>query len=86
MNDMRFSTPGNDLHVNYSVSDGQWLTDGEVKQLPEFAVAVGQASRTGFASSRPGNRLSRPVVWAVFAVLAALPVVFFFKQRRRGGW
>jgi len=84
-NDMRFSTSGNDLHVNYYVSDGQWLTDTEVKQLPEFAVAVGQASRAGFASSRPGNRIARPVVWAVFALLAALPVVVFFKQRRRGG-
>ena len=85
MNDMRFSTPGNDLHVNYYVSDGQWLGDAEVKQLPEFAVAVGRASRTGFASNRPGNRLSRPVVWAIFALLAALPVVVFFRQSRRGG-
>jgi hypothetical protein len=82
MNDMRFSTPGNDLHVNYYVSDGKWLGDAEVKQLPEFAVAVRQASRAGSASSRPGNRLSRPVLWAVFAVLATLPVVAFFKRRR----
>jgi RNA polymerase sigma factor (sigma-70 family) len=85
MNDMRFSTPGNDLHVNYYASDGQWLTDAEVKRLPEFAVAVGQANSKAFASGRPGNRLSRPVVWAVFAVLAALPVVVFFKQSRKGG-
>ena len=82
MNDMRFSTPGNDLLVNYYVSDGKWLGDAEVKQLPEFAVAVRQASRAGSASSRPGNRLSRPVLWAVFAVLATLPVVAFFKRRR----
>ena len=85
MNDMRFSKPGNDLHVNYDVNDGQWLTDAEVKRLPEFAVAVGQANSKAFATTRPGNRLSRPVVWAVFAALAALPVVVFFKQRRKGG-
>ena len=85
MNDMRFSTPGNDLHVNYYVSDGQWLTDTEVKQLPEYVVAAARASQTSAAFSRPANRLSRPLVWAVFALLAALPVAVFFKQRRRGG-
>ena len=47
VNDMRFSTPANDLHVNYYVSDGQWLTDDQVKRLPEFAVAVAHAGQTG---------------------------------------
>ena len=84
MNDMRFSTPGDNLQVNYYVSDAQWLGDAEVKQLPEFAVAMRQASRARPASNRPANRLSRPAVWAAFAVLAALPVVVFFKQQRSG--
>jgi hypothetical protein len=84
VNDMRFSTPGYDLHVNYYVSDGQWLTDAEVKRLPEFAVAVGHASQSG-TSSRPGATGVRRVVWIVFALLAVLPVVFFFRERRRGG-
>jgi RNA polymerase sigma factor (sigma-70 family) len=82
--DMRFSTPGNDIHVNYDVTDGQWLEDDEVKRLPEYAVALRQASRAASASSRHAHRLSRPVAWAVLALLAALPVVFLFKRRRSG--
>ena len=85
MNDMRFSTPGYDLHVNYYVSDGQWLTDAEVKRLPEFAVAVGHASQSGTTHSRPGARGVRQVVWVVLALLAVLPVVLYFRERRRGG-
>ncbi len=85
VNDMRFSTPGNDLHVNYYVSDERWLSDGEVKRLPEFVVATAHASQMRTASNRPGGRVSRPVVWVVFGLLAALPVVFFYRQRRRGG-
>jgi hypothetical protein len=73
------------LHVNYYVSGGQWLADAEVKRLPEFAVAVGRASRTGFASSQTGNRISRPVVWAVFALFAVVPAVLFYRERRRRG-
>jgi RNA polymerase sigma factor (sigma-70 family) len=84
VNDMRFSTPDNDLHVNYYVSDERWLTDGEVKKLPEYAVAAAHAGQMRTASSRPGARGSRQVVWVVFGVLAALPVVFFFKQKRGG--
>ena len=85
MNDMRFSTPGNDLHVNYYVSEGQWLTDVGVRQLPEYAVAAGQASQMRTAFSRPGGGGTRVVVWLVLALLAALPIVYFFKQRRRDG-
>jgi outer membrane translocation and assembly module TamA len=85
VNDMRFSTPGYDLHVNYYVSDGQWLTDADVKRLPEFAVAVGHASQTSAAFSRSGARGTRQVVWVVLALLAVLPVVYFFRERRRGG-
>jgi RNA polymerase sigma factor (sigma-70 family) len=85
VNDMRFSTSDNSLHVNYYVNDGRWLKDGEVKQLPEFAVAAGQASQKRIASNRPSGRASRPVVWVVFGLLAVLPVVFFYRQKRRGG-
>jgi hypothetical protein len=85
VNDMRFSTPGYDLHVNYYVSDGQWLTDADVKRLPEFTVAVGHASQSGTAFGRPGARGVRQVVWVVLALLAVLPVVFFFRERRKRG-
>jgi hypothetical protein len=84
VNDMRFSTPGNDLHVNYYASDERWLTDGEVKQLPEYAVATAQAGQMRTASSRPGAKLPRLVVWLVLGVLAAFPVALFFKQKRGG--
>ena len=82
VNDMRFSTPDNSLHVNYYVSDGRWLKDGEVKQLPEFAVAVGQAGQKRAAASQPGVRGTRQVVWVVLGLLTALPLALFFWQRR----
>ena len=82
VNDMRFSTPHNDLHVNYYANDERWLTDGEVKQLPEYAVAAAQAGQMRTASSRPAARVSRLVVWVVLGVLAAFPIAIFFKQKR----
>jgi hypothetical protein len=85
VNDMRFSAPGHDLRVNYYVSDERWLSDNEVKELPEYAVAVGQASQKRGLASQPGARVSRPVVWVMFGLLAAWPVLLFYRQRRRGG-
>ena len=82
VNDMRFSTPDNSLHVNYYVNGGRWLKDGEVKQLPEFVVAVGQASQQRAAATRPAARGTRQVVWVVLGLLAALPLALFFRQRR----
>ena len=79
---MRFSTPRNDLHVNYYVNDGHWLTDAEVKQLPEYAVAAAQAGQMRTASSRPAARVSRQVVWVVLGLLAVFPIGFFFRQKR----
>jgi RNA polymerase sigma factor (sigma-70 family) len=84
VNDMRFSAPAHDLHVNYYASDERWLADDEVKQLPEYAVAVGQASQRRDLVKQPA-RLSRPVVWVVFGLLSAWPVILFYRQRRRGG-
>jgi RNA polymerase sigma factor (sigma-70 family) len=84
VNDMRFSTPHNDLHVNYYANDERWLTDAEVKQLPEYAVATAQAGQMRTASSRPGAKLPRLVVWLVLGVLAAFPIALFFKQKRGG--
>jgi hypothetical protein len=82
LNDMRFSTPGNDLHVNYYVDDGHWPTDAQVKKMPEYALAVAQASQMGTASNRPAAKVSRPLVWIVFGLLTALPVVLFYRQKR----
>jgi hypothetical protein len=82
VNDMRFSTPDNTIHVNYYVSDGRWLKDGEVKQLPEFAVAAGQAGQKRAAASQPAARGTRQVVWVVLGLLTALPLALFFRQRR----
>ena len=81
LNDMRFSTPGYDLYVNYYVDDGHWPTDAEVKKMPEYAAAVAHASQIRIASNRPAAKVSRPVVWLVLGLLTALPV-FFFKQKR----
>ena len=85
LNDMRFSTPGNDLHVNYYLDDGRWLSDNEVKALPEFVVATAQASQMRTASNRRAPKVSRPVVWVVFGLLTALPVgtLFQAKAQRR---
>jgi len=80
--DTRFSTPGNDLHVNYYLDDGRWLSDSEVKALPEYAVAVAQARQMRTASNRPAAKVSRPLVWVVFGLLTALPLVFFYRQKR----
>jgi hypothetical protein len=82
VNDMRFSTPDNSLHVNYYANDGRWLKDGEVKQLPEFAVAAGQAGQKRAAASQPAARGTRQVVWVVLGLLTALPLALFFWQRR----
>ena len=82
VNDMRFSTPDNSLHVNYYANDGRWLKDDEVKQLPEFAVAAGQAGQKRAAASQPAARGTRQVVWVVLGLLTALPLALFFWHRR----
>ena len=85
MNDMRFSAPGYDLHVNYYVDEGKWLTDPEVKRLPEYAVAVGHASQSSTAFNRSASGGVRQIFWVAFALLAIVPAVLFFRERRKGG-
>jgi hypothetical protein len=45
-------------------------------------VAAARAGQMRTASSRPGANVPRLLVWLVLGVLAAFPVVLFFKQKQ----